>query len=63
MLMGKKADVFSLAKTMWMFLTKDERGFDGVYNYLDSSHSLRYLDKYKSVHLVEIDELFERCYR
>ncbi|BCZ46656.1 hypothetical protein psyc5s11_27230 [Clostridium gelidum] len=54
---GKKADVFSVAKTMWMFLSKDEKGFDGVYNYLDSSHSLRYIDKYKDTHLVEIDEL------
>ena len=56
---GKKADVFSLAKTLWMFLTKDEKGFDGVYNYLDSSHSLRYIDKYKDTHLVEIDELLK----
>lgn len=54
---GKKADVFSFAKTMWMFLSKDEKGFDGVYNYLDPSHSLRYIDKYKDTHLVEIDEL------
>lgn len=56
---GKKADVFSLAKTLWMFLTKDEKGFDGVYNYLDSSHSLRYINKYKDTHLVEIDELLK----
>lgn len=56
---GKKADVFSLAKTMWMFLFKDEKGFDGVYNHLDPSHSLRYLDKYKQIHLVEIDELLK----
>lgn len=26
---GKKADVFSFAKTMWMFLTRNEKGFDG----------------------------------
>lgn len=56
---GKKADVFSLAKTMWMLLTKDERGFDGVYNYLDESHSLRFINKYKDIHLVEIDELLK----
>ncbi|MEG0835829.1 MAG: protein kinase family protein [Christensenellaceae bacterium] len=54
---GRKADVFSLAKTMWMLLTKDEKGFDGVYNYLDKSHSLRFVESYKSSHLVEIDEL------
>ena len=56
---GKKADVYSLAKTLWMFLSGDERGFDGEYNYLDPSHSLRYLDKYKDTHLVEIDELLK----
>lgn len=54
---GKKADVFSLAKSMWMFLSKDEKGFDGVYDYLDSSHSLRYLERYRNTHLAEIDEL------
>lgn len=54
---GKKADVFSLAKTMWMLLTGDERGFDGVYNYLDKSHSLRSLDKFKEEHTVEIEKL------
>ena len=56
---GKKADVFSLAKTMWMFLTKNEKGFDGVYDYLDSNHSLRYIEQYKNTHLVEIDELLK----
>ena len=56
---SKKADVFSLAKTMWMFLTNNEKGFDGVYNYLDPSHSLRYFERYKNTHLVEIDELLK----
>ena len=54
---GKKADVFSLAKTIWMLLTKDEKGFDGIYNYLDPSHSLQYIEKYRNTHLVEINEL------
>lgn len=54
---GKKADVFSLAKTMWMFLSKDQKGFDGVYNYLDLSHSLRNLNRYRDTHLVELEEL------
>ncbi len=54
---GRKADVFSLAKTLWMFLSGDDRGFDGVYNYLDPSHSLRYIEKYKNTHIVELDEL------
>lgn len=56
---GKKADVFSLAKTMWMFLSGDDRGFDGVYNYLDPSHSLRYIEKYKNTRFVELDELLK----
>lgn len=56
---GKRADVFSLAKTMWMFISGDDRGFDGVYNYLDPSHSLRYIEKHKNTHLVELDELLK----
>ena len=52
---GKKADVFSLAKTTWMLLTGDNRGFDGVYNPFDSSHSLRYMDRLSDVHLVELE--------
>lgn len=54
---GRKADVFSLAKTLWMLLTLDEKGFDGVYNFLDTNYSLRFIDKYKNIHLVEIEEL------
>lgn len=54
---GKKADVFSLAKTIWMFLTKDTKGFDGEYNFLDKSHSLSFVGPYKDCHLVEIHEL------
>lgn len=54
---ASKADVFSLAKTLWMFLSGDEKGFDGVYNHLDESHSLRYVSRFKNEHLVEIDEL------
>lgn len=54
---GKKADVFSLAKTMWMLLMGDNRGFDGVYNPFDPSHSLRYADHLSNVHLVELERL------
>lgn len=56
---ASKADVFSLAKTLWMLLCDDERGFDGVYNYLDASHSLRYVSRFGAEHLVEIDELLK----
>lgn len=54
---GKKADVYSLAKTLWMFLTLDEKGFDGPYDFLDKSYSLRFNSKYKDAHLVELEKL------
>lgn len=54
---GKKADVFSLAKTLWMLLTGNDQGFDGVYNSFDKSHSLRYIDKLANTHLVELEDL------
>lgn len=54
---GKKADVFSFAKTVWMLFTGDERGFDGVYNFQDKSHGLRYHSKFKNMHIVELEEL------
>lgn len=54
---GKKADVFSFAKTVWMFLSEDEKGFDGVYNYADPQFGLHYIKKYKDEHLVELEEL------
>lgn len=57
---GKKADVFSLAKTMWMFLSDDEKGFDGVYNPADSSHSLSKMKKYQNIHLLELELLLEK---
>ena len=57
---GKKADVFSMAKTMWMFLTGDEKGFDGVYDYRDKTHSLRFIEKYKNIHIVELEDLLKR---
>jgi len=58
---GKKADVFSMAKTMWMFLTGDEKGFDGVYDYRDQTHSLRFIEKYKNIHIVELEDLLKRA--
>lgn len=54
---GRKADVYSLAKTLWIILT-GKKSFDGVYNFLDPEISLRFVsDKYKREHLVEIEEL------
>lgn len=54
---GKKADVFSFAKTVWMFLSNDEKGFDGVYNYDDPQIGLQFINKYKNEHLVELEKL------
>lgn len=52
---GKKADVYSLAKTLWMLLTKEKFGFEGIYS--ASSPKMR-LDKYyPGEHLVEITKL------
>lgn len=56
---ASKADVYSLAKTLWMFLSGDEKGFDGVYDYLDESHSLRFISRFRNEHLVELDELLK----
>ena len=54
---GGKADVFSLAKTFWMFLTGDERGFDGPYDRVDNTQALSKHEQYKNIHLVELEEL------
>lgn len=56
---GKKADVYSLAKTMWILLTGDEKGFDGVYDYRDKNHGLRHLEKFRGIHLVELEYLLK----
>lgn len=56
---GKKADVFSFAKTIWMFFSLDEKGFDGPYVEDDPEFSLSYFDKYKEVHLVELENLLK----
>ena len=60
---ASKADVFSLAKTMWMILSGDEKGFDGEYNYFDESYGLRYISKYQEKHLVEIEEVLRDATR
>lgn len=54
---GSKADVYSLAKTLWMILTDDEKGFDGQYSSIDHTHGLRFYNHLKNEYLVEIEEL------
>ena len=56
---GKKADVYSLAKTLWIMLSMDDKCFDGQYNFIDSKHNLEKIQHLKYVHLVEIHELLE----
>lgn len=56
---GRKADVYSLAKTLWMLLTLDETGFEGTYDFFDPKHSLREYDSLKKYHLVELEELLQ----
>lgn len=52
---GKKADVYSLAKTLWMLLTRNETGFDGTY---DAESKLMGLSEIlKGEHIVELEEL------
>lgn len=52
-----KADIYSLAKTFWMILTKNKLGFEGVYNYLDESIALRYIESLRGKHIAELEQL------
>lgn len=57
---GTKADVFSLAKTTWMLLAGDGKGFDGVYNFLDKTHALRFMKRFSGVHIAELEDLLAK---
>ncbi len=54
---AKKADVYSFAKTIWMVFTEDEKGFEGQYNRLDPTMAIADLEKYKNIHLSELEDL------
>lgn len=58
---GRLADVYSLAKSLWMLLTGKNDGFEGRYVVTDKSMSLHEYDQLKEVHLVEIDELLNKA--
>lgn len=51
------ADVYSIAKTLWMYLASNEDGFDGRYDVEYSSISLHDIRQYRGMYLVEIDDL------
>ena len=54
---GAKADVYSLAKSLWMLLSGDNKGFDGQYFWNDPSHGLRFYPHLSEEYLVEIEKL------
>ena len=55
---GKPADVYSLAKSLWIALTDEELGFDGQYN-PDSTLALRnYLE---GTYTTTLDQLLVEC--
>lgn len=58
---GKMADVYSMAKTMWMLLTQDEKGFDGQYNCVDETHRLHAYEHLHNEYLVEIERLMKKA--
>lgn len=54
---GEKADVYSFAKTIWTFFSRNDQSFDGRYDYNDSEISLRYCSAFPNQHIVELEEL------
>ncbi len=57
---GKKADVYSFLKTVWMLLTLDEKGFDGQYNRADQTMALSNRLNDKRIHLKELEDIIEK---
>lgn len=53
---GQKADVYSLAKTLWIMLSGKNKGFDGVYDFRDKTIGLRYISFISKIHIVELEE-------
>lgn len=54
---GEKADVYSFAKTIWTFFSRNDQSFEGRYDYNDSKISLRYCSAFPNQHIVELEEL------
>ena len=54
-----KADVYSMGKTLWMYLTENEDAFEGRYNPIESSIGLHYFEQYKDSNIAEIEFLLE----
>lgn len=54
-----KADVYSMAKTLWIFLTENEKSFEGTYNPLDKENGLHHNSQFKKEYLADIELLLE----
>ena len=52
-----KADIYSLAKTLWSVLTKEKKAFDGQYDFWDNSIGLNFFSDLKDEYLVNIEIL------
>lgn len=53
---GKKADIYSLAKTMWILLTKEDKGYEGQYPN-DEKNSLK--KYYPNLYLSPLEKLMK----
>lgn len=59
---GKPADVYSLAKTLWILITKEKDGFDGQYSHKIGAFNLDNrinTDKYRRCFTVTLHKLIE----
>jgi len=54
---GQKADVYSLAKTLWMLITDNTTGFEGMYDADSHLIGLRFQEELRTEHLVELEAL------
>jgi hypothetical protein len=55
---GIKADIYSLAKTLWIILTENSKGFDGQYS---PQSILEFRHLYKDCYTTPIDRLLSSC--
>ena len=55
---GKPADVYSLAKTLWILLTNERKGFEGKYIPDDSIRLKKYQ---KTIYAIPLDKLLGNC--
>lgn len=56
---GKKADVYSLAKTFWILLTQNNSSFDG--QYVEGDKTIGIANYLSNEHIIELEELMIKC--